>query len=94
MTGRPGDLETGGPDLRAQQQAIPYVRLNLIAFPILAREEMIMNLNLGVLLAQIVNGLVILSIPIAIILAAILIQRRFRNLEHRINELEKSIKDQ
>ena len=53
-----------------------------------------MTLNLGVLLAQIVNGLVILSIPVLIILAAILIQRRFRNLEHRINELEKNIQDQ
>ena len=52
-----------------------------------------MNLNSGFLLAQIVNGLVIVSIPVLIILTAILIQRRFRNLENRIKELEESIKD-
>ena len=77
-----------------QQQVNSYVRQTFINFSILDREEMVMNLNLGFLLAQIVSGLVILSIPVLIILAAILIQRRFRNLENRINELEKNIKNQ
>ncbi len=52
-----------------------------------------MNLNLGFLLAQIINILLVLSIPIAIIIAAILIDRRFRRLEDHIKELEKAIKD-
>jgi len=52
-----------------------------------------MNINWGFLLSQIINILLILSIPIAILLAAIFVNRRFRGLEDQIKELEKVIKE-
>jgi len=47
-----------------------------------------MNLNIGFLLTQIINVILILFIPAIIIIAAILINRRLNNIENRISKLE------
>jgi len=52
-----------------------------------------MNINSDLLLTQIINVIVGATLPIILILVVFSLYRRFRNMENRITDLEKEMKD-
>ncbi len=47
-----------------------------------------MNIGMGEILVLLVNGILVIGIPVVIILAVLVLLRRLKNLESRIQKLE------
>ena len=69
------------------------VRPTVLKQPILNEELNPMNINSDLLLTQIINVIVGATLPIILILVVFSLYRRFRNMENRITDLEKEMKD-
>ena len=52
-----------------------------------------MNINLSLLFTQIINVLIILTPLIILLLIGISVNRRFRNIENHLADIERAIKE-